>query len=160
MSAEGTQHPMRRILEQELECTGALLQCLDTERSALSKRDLDVLEKTTAAKIQHTETLQKLGKQREQLVTALGFESGAAGLQRCLRSLPATEQLQQLWQQILDNLRACQDGNLTNGGILELGRQHVEQALRILRGQSGAPSLYDPHGGTSADLGQRKLGEV
>ena len=36
----------------------------------------------------------------------------------------------------------------------------VEQALSILRGQTGSTSLYDPNGGTAGPLGQRELGKV
>jgi len=160
MHAEGTQHPLEKILEQEIQCTGHLLECLEAERSALTRRDLDLLEKTTRGKIQYTRQLEELEQQRAALVTELGFVSGPDTLLDCFKSLPQADNLLHLWKQVLDNTQACQAGNLTNGGILESGRQHVEQALSILRGQSGTPSLYDTTGGTSANLGQRELGKV
>jgi flagellar biosynthesis/type III secretory pathway chaperone len=160
MYAEGTQHPLEKVLAQEVQCTGRLLECLEAERSALTRRDLDLLEKTTRGKIQYTRKLEELEAQREALVTELGFAPGPDTLLDCFKSLPQAETLSHLWKQVLDNTEACQAGNLTNGGILESSRQHVEQALSILRGQSGTPSLYDPNGDTSANLGQRKLGKV
>jgi len=160
MHAEGTQHPLEKVLAQEVQCTGRLLECLEAERSALTRRDLELLEQTTRGKLQYTEQLEKLETQREALVAELGFVSGSDSLRDCFNSLPRTDRLIQLWQQVLDNTQACQAGNLTNGGVLESSRQHVEQALSILRGQSGTPSLYDPAGATATDLGQRELGKV
>ena len=54
MHAEGTQHPLEKVLAKEVQCTGRLLECLEAERSALTRRDLDLLEKTTHGKIQYT----------------------------------------------------------------------------------------------------------
>ncbi len=161
MTAERTQpHPLEEILRQEIACTDALLQCLDAERAALASRDLDSLTDTTAAKLQHTESLEKLEQQRADLLQTLGFDNTAAGIRHCMESLPDAERLQTLWQQVLTNIRACRTGNLTNGGILELGRQHVEQALSILRGQSASPTLYGQNGDTAPRLGQRELGRA
>ena len=160
MPAERTQQSLEDLLTREVHCTQCLLVCLEAERSALTRRDLQALEKTTRDKIAHTRQLEQLDEQRQKLISALGFATDAGGLWRCLDSLPRADALKHLWQQILNNVEACQADNLTNGGILESGRQHIDQALRILRGQSATPSLYDPHGDTSADLGQRELGKV
>jgi len=160
MQAERTQQSLQDVLTREIQYTERLLVCLDAERTALTQRDLKALEKTTQDKIQHTRQLEQLDQQRQKLVSELGFTADADGLRRCFDSLPQADTLKQLWQQILTNLEACQTSNLTNGGILESGRQHIEQGLRILRGQSATPSLYDPQGDTSADLGRRELGKV
>lgn len=160
MPVEGTQHPLETVLSQEIECTGQLLACLDTERGALAKRDLETLEKTTAAKLQNTQRLEQLEQQREALLVKLGFASDANSQQSCFDSLPCGATLARLWQEVLDNTRACKSDNLSNGGVLESSRQHVETALCILRGQSGTPSLYDTSGGTATNLGQRELGKV
>jgi flagellar biosynthesis/type III secretory pathway chaperone len=160
MQSDGTQRSLEEVLAKEVECTGRLLGCLETERSALTRRDLQALEKTTEEKIQYTRSLEQLDQRRQKLLSELGFTANSEGVQQCIDSLPGAETLQRLWQQVLTNVEACQNGNLTNGGILESGRQHVEQALRILRGQSAVPSLYDPNGDTAAGLGQRELGKV
>ena len=144
MQAEGTQHPLETVLQEAVDCTHRLLACLEAERDALTRRDTLALEKTT----------------RESIMAELGFGNDKDGLQRCFSSLAQTDRLQALWQKLHRNLESCHDSNITNGGILELGRQHVEQALGILRGQSGTPSQYEPSGSTSADLGQRDLGKV
>ncbi|MGI9321844.1 MAG: flagella synthesis protein FlgN [Thiogranum sp.] len=160
MQAETAQQSLQDVLTREVQCTECLLVCLEAERSALTQRNLQALETTIQDKIQHTRQLEQLDQQRQKLVSELGFATDADGLRLCFDTLPRADVLKQLWQQILTNTEACQTGNLTNGGILESGRQHIEQALRILRGQSMTPSLYDPQGDTPANLGQRELGKV
>ena len=160
MHAERTRQSLQTILTQEVRCTEDLLACLNAERVALARRDMPALEQTTRDKLQYTEELELLEQQREQLVVGLGFGSDAESLRHCFKSLPQADALKQLWQQVLTNIDACRNGNLTNGGILEAGRRHVEQALLILRGQSGAPSLYNTNGDSTTNLGQRDLGKV
>ncbi len=160
MNAEGTQQSLQDILVQEAQCSERLLTCLQAERRALSQRDMDALQQTTEEKLQLSQQLEQLEQQRENLVARLGFSNNRDSLEQCFNSLPQRDSLKQSWQQVLDNIEACRDGNLTNGGILEVGRQHVEQALSILRGQSGGPALYSPSGNTEADLGRRELGKV
>jgi len=160
MQAERVQQSLEDVLTREVRSTECLLACLEAERSALTQRDLQALEMTIQDKIQHTQQLEQLDQQRQKLVSELGFAADADGIQLCFDKLPRSDALKHLWQQILTNIEACQTGNLINGGILESGRQHIEQSLRILRGQSTTPSLYDPNGDTSANLGQRELGKV
>lgn len=160
MHAQGKQHTLLAVLNGELQCSEQLLACLDTERTALTARDMETLEKTTAEKLQLSRKLEQLEQQRTALVTEMGFSSDVDSLHACFDSLPQASMLNRLWRGILANLEACRNGNLANGGILEASRQHVEQALGILRGQTGAPALYSQAGNTSADLGRRELGKV
>lgn len=161
MHAEGTQSNLESVLTEEVRCTEGLLTCLGAERSALTARDMDALQITTREKLDLAHKLEQLELQRETLITQLGFDTDPKSLQRCFSSQPGAAILNALWQQVLSNIDACQADNLTNGGILESGRQHVEQALCILRGQPGNPTTYNPAGNnTAADLGQRELGKV
>jgi flagella synthesis protein FlgN len=160
MHAERTQQSLQAVLTREVDCAERLRMCLDAERAALIKRDMPALEQTIGEKLAYTQELEKLEQQREQLVARLGFGSDAESLKRCFKSLPQADTLMRLWRQVLANIDACRNGNLTNGSILEAGRRHVEQALLILRGQPGSPSLYSPNGDSPANLGQRELGKV
>jgi len=160
MSAERTQQTLYKVLMQEVQCSEHLLVCLQAERRALAGRDIDALQQTTQEKLQHSQQLDQLEQEREALVAALGFSAGRAGLEQCFAAFPQRADAGALWARVLTNIEACRDGNLTNGGILEAGRQHVEQALCLLRGQSASPALYNPSGDTAADLGQRDLGKV
>jgi flagellar biosynthesis/type III secretory pathway chaperone len=161
MHAEGTQQSLQAVLAQEVECTERLLNSLEAERLALVHRDMPALAQSTQEKITHIQLLESLEGKREQLLATLGFSGQPADLSSYLDDLPGdTGGLQDLWQRLLANTEACRNANLTNGGILEASRQHVEQALSILRGQAGSPSLYDPKGEAATQLGQRELGKV
>ena len=161
MHAEGMPHALQAVLMHEVECTERLLASLETERSALAQRDMTALAGSTEQKLALTERLETLEQERERLLAAMGFTGQRSDLSAYLAThAGATHRLGDLWQQVLANTEACRKANLTNGGILEASRQHVEQALCILRGQAGSPSLYDPNGETAPHLGQRELGKV
>jgi flagellar biosynthesis/type III secretory pathway chaperone len=162
MPAERKSHSLPDILTRQVQCTEHLLTCLGAERDALASRDIQTLEDTTATKLQYTRELEQLEQQRQQLMVELGFGdiTDNESLRRCFKSLPQAETLLKLWGRILTNLDTARHGNLANGGILEAGRRHVEQALMILRGQTATPALYNPNGDRSANLGQRDLGKV
>jgi flagellar biosynthesis/type III secretory pathway chaperone len=161
MHAEGMPHALQSVLTQEVECTERLLESLKTERSALAQRDMSALAGSTERKLALTQRLETLEEEREQLLAGMGFTGQASDLTAYLAThAGVADKLLDLWQRVLGNTEACRRANLTNGGILEASRQNVEQTLRILRGQTGSPSLYDPNGETAPHLGQRELGKV
>jgi flagella synthesis protein FlgN len=160
MNNEGNRHPLESTLTEEVECTRQLLDCLESERTTLIERDLDSLEAITRTKFDCSQRLEQLENQRRTLVESLGFDNTPDSLQRCFKTLPCADRLFSLWDQILENTASCQASNLTNGSILESGRQHIEQALCILRGQTGSPAVYAQDGEARANLGQRELGKV
>lgn len=160
MNTEQNTQALEQILRQQVTCSALLLECLKFERDALSKRDMDELEKFTNDKLEHTQVLEQLELKREGYLSERGYSNDVGGMQQCCRALPQSDLLLALWDEIMGNIQACQASNMTNGGILELGRKHVEQALSILRGQNNTPSVYNTNGSTSPHLGQRELGKV
>jgi flagellar biosynthesis/type III secretory pathway chaperone len=161
MHAQGMQRQLETVLILEVECTCRLLKCLETERSALTERDTSALALSTEEKLGHTQKLEALEEERERLLAEMGFSGDPADVSTYFEKLPGkTHRLCTLWQQILTNIEACRTSNLMNGRILDVSRQHVEQALCLLRGEAGSPSLYDTKGGTAPHVSQRELGKV
>ena len=160
MSAEGTQLQLEAVLEQQAHCSTELLQCLEAERKALAERDTDALEKISQDKSNHTRVLEELETRRRQLVCDLDCGTDADGMQRCLEKFGEGTRLASLWNRVIRNIAECRDNNIANGAVLEIGRQHVEQALAILRGNTAEPAVYDAQGGAASALGQRELGKV
>lgn len=130
------------------------------ERENLVARNLDAVQETTQTKLQLFEQLETLENHRQHLLEASGLSPDTDGMARLCRRLPAGEQLEDLWQQNLEQLKLCRETNLINGGILELGRIQAEQALAILRGQVGETRLYSAAGDTTRTLGHRELGKA
>ncbi len=144
-------------LQSQLACSKTLLQCLDSERDGLTARNLEQIEQSTRDKLELTRSLEQLDARRTGLLEKMGYANDARGMHQCMQDLPETKPL---WLHILDNLSACRNGNLTNGAILESGRQQAEQALTILRGQHNSPKLYNPEGNTAPNFGNRELGKA
>ena len=66
---------------------------------------------------------------------------------------------------IVDTLKviakACREHNQVNGGIVNVNRQYLQQAMNILRGRDMTPSAYGPGGEyTSQIVRQPLLGRV
>ena len=141
-------------------CSASMLECLASEQIGLASRNLEQIEQTTQRKLDLTREMEKLENQRVTLVTSLGHKNDSAGMMACIQQQPNAGLLARLWQDILDNLAACRDCNLTNGGILALGRRQAEQALSILCGQHSSPGLYSQEGDTSPGYGNRHLGKA
>jgi flagellar biosynthesis/type III secretory pathway chaperone len=160
MNAEGTQLQLETVLEQQARCSTELLQCLNAERKALAERNTDALEKISQDKSNHTQTLEQLETRRKQLVSALDCGTDANGMQRCINKFGDQSRLASLWKRVIRNIGECRDSNIANGAVLEIGRQHVEQALTILRGESAGPMVYDAQGVSGPVLGQREFGKV
>ena len=145
------------VLQSQLACSKSLLQCLESERIGLTTRNLEQIEQSTRDKLGLTQTLEQLDARRTSLLNDLGYSSNARGMHQCIVELPETKPL---WLHILENLSACRNSNLTNGAILESGRQQAEQALTVLRGQHNSPKLYNTEGNTRPNFGNRELGKA
>lgn len=141
-------------------CTAGMLACLERERTGLASRDMAQIEQTTLRKNELSKELEQLETQRVALLTSLGYKNDSSAMTDCISQQPNARLLTRLWQEILTNLSACRDHNLTNGGILELGRRQAEQALSILRGQHNSTRLYSPEGEAAPGFGNRKLGKA
>ena len=160
MNAEGTQLQLEAVLEQQVHCSTELLQCLEAERNALAERNTNALEKVSQDKSNHTQSLEELETRRKQLVSELDCGTDADGMQRCIERFGDQSRLASLWERVIRNIGECRDSNIANGAVLEIGRQHVEQALTILRGESAGPMVYDAQGVSGPVLGQREFGKV
>ena len=113
MHAEGKQHALHAVLNEQVQCSGQLLACLETERSALTRRDMETVERTTAEKLQLSQQLEQLEHRRASLVAELGFGTDTNSPGNCFDSMPQAPVFNRLWRQILTNLEACRTGNLT-----------------------------------------------
>jgi len=154
---------LHNILQTEQATASQLLTMLKYERSALTKSDVDAMTELTAKKQPLVVSLEKLGRQREAVLQAEGFSAGKDGLAAFIAN--QTEQHSRVLNNMVDTLKitakACREHNQVNGGIVNVNRQYLQQAMNILRGREMTPSAYGPGGEyTSQVVRQPLLGRV
>lgn len=154
---------LHSILQAEQTTASQLLAMLKYERSALTKSDVDAMTDLTAKKQPLVVTLEQLGRQRETLLQAEGFSAGKDGLAAFIAN--QTEQHSRILNSMVDGLKitakACREHNQVNGGIVNVNRQYLQQAMNILRGREMTPSAYGPGGEyTNQVVRQPLLGRV
>lgn len=154
---------LHNILKAEQATASKLLTMLKYERGALTKSDVDVMTELTTKKQPLVVTLEQLGRQREALLQTEGFSAGKEGLSAFIAN--QTEQHSRILNSMVDALKitakACREHNQVNGGIVNVNRQYLQQAMNILRGRDIAPSAYGPGGEyTSQIVRQPLLGKV
>lgn len=154
---------LHTILKAEQSTASQLLVILKYERGALTKSDVDAMTELTTKKQPLVVTLEQLGRQREALLQAEGFSAGKEGLSAFIAN--QTEQHSRILNNMVDELKitakACREHNQVNGGIVNVNRQYLQQAMNILRGRDITPSAYGPGGEyTSQIVRQPLLGRV
>lgn len=154
---------LHHILKSEQETASNLLTILKDERSALTKADVDAVTALTIKKQPLVVSLEQLGRQREAVLQAEGFSAGKDGLAAFIAN--QTEQHTRILNNMVDGLKvtakACRENNQINGGIVNVNRQYLQQAMNILRGRDIVPSAYGPGGEyTSQIVRQPLLGKV
>ena len=133
------------LVNEQIRCAEAMLAALDQENQALLEGNTDGLNQVGAEKVRLMESLESLERER-----------------RLMAQLPESadrEELEQIhWKRLLELMEECRKRNERNGVLVNLRREQVDQALRILRGTELA--LYDASGlrssGTTARQGSVK----
>ncbi len=154
---------LHNILQSEQTTALKLLEMLKFERSALTKSDVDEVMDLTAKKQPLVVSLEQLGREREAVLQIEGFSAGKDGLAAFIAN--QTEQHSRILSGMVDALKvtakACREHNQVNGGIVNVNRQYLQQAMNILRGRDMTPSAYGPGGEyTSQVVRQPLLGRV
>ncbi|MCG5501215.1 flagella synthesis protein FlgN [Ectothiorhodospira lacustris] len=141
---------LEQILTHSVREASSLEHALQLEGQALSARDLDTLNLAIAEKQRQVERLEQLTREQGALLKREGYENNAQGMACCLRDWDTERILSPVWDRLVDIIARCRQLNLTNGGVVETKRRHVEQALHILRGEDARTELYGPRGRTTS----------
>lgn len=154
---------LHNILQAEQSTASKLLAMLKYERGMLTKSDVDAMSELTSKKQPLVVNLEQLGRQREVILQSEGFSAGKDGLAAFIAN--QTEQHSRILNSMVDTLKvtakACREHNQVNGGIVNVNRQYLQQAMNILRGREMTPSAYGPGGEyTNQVVRQPLLGRV
>ena len=114
------------LIEKEVDQASALNTALQLEKDILSNKDFDGLEVVTAKKQSVVDTLNALDAERQQLLHECGYSTDSAGVQAFIHAQSGVrkQQLESLWQRLLDTVDACQQQNLVNGSIIGMSMRH------------------------------------
>lgn len=133
MAAAPDERRVERILEDSIDEALALELALQAERVSLEARDDAGLRAAAGEKELHVARLEQLDADRK----ASGITDLHAGAR---------------WQAFLSIMARCKRMNTTNGAIIHLRRQQVNDALRLVSG-AGA-GTYGPSGTESSSAGR------
>lgn len=151
------------ILQAEFKLTSQLSEILQQEREALKSSDHQLITELTKQKQPMVLQLEQLGRQREAVLSSVGFPAGKSGLEAFIANQTAADasRLNQVVEKLRVVARECRSRNSINGGVINVNRQHLIQALSILRGRDPQTSAYGPGGEyTSQVVRQPLLGRV
>jgi flagella synthesis protein FlgN len=151
------------ILQSEISNSTALATLLKQERDALKISDVDKVSEITKLKQPYLLKLEQLARQREQLLTAVGFPAGKSGLEAFIANQEEAEATRMSMQvtRLREVAKTCREFNQINGGIINVNRQYLVRALSILRGRDPETGAYGPGGEyTSQVVRQPLIGRV
>lgn len=147
------------LISEQTQSAGELFALLQKEYDALKENDVEAIENVAEQKNRIVDSIQQLGRQRQQLVQDYGFSPGNASRTEFLGSFGSTttEDLSRRWENLDIKIRECQDQNQVNGRLIEVSQQHVHRALSLLRGEENQGAGYGPKSG---GLGSQSFGRV
>ena len=122
---------MDAVLAEQIRCAEAMLAALDRENQALLEGNTDGLNLVGAEKVQLMESLETLERERR-LMAQIPADSGGY------------QSEQPHWKRLLELMEECRKRNERNGALVNLRREQVDQALKVLRGTE--LTLYDASG--------------
>jgi flagella synthesis protein FlgN len=140
--------PLETLASEQQE-NRRLLALLRSEQALLISAKIDGLTTIIEEKSTVVNAMTNLAMRRYQLLKQHGFSATEDGMHAWLTSPDVSEQTRQLWRDMLDTARAGKEINRTNGMLINKQMVHGQNALNILRGQTGAPSFYGPNGQTT-----------
>lgn len=146
------------LLQAELDSVRQLATCLEQEQQALATLDGPALEAVAASKQQLLLRMEQQAGERTRLATEAGY--GTDSMEAFMAASDRQGQLTACWAELLEALRTCQHQNRVNGGVIVLGREQLQTALGLLRGQQTGPrsTTYQANGRTPTPLDHRALG--
>lgn len=163
MSLTAHQQNISRCLQQEITAASILLDALLQEQNALLNNSVTAIERALASKQQPIADLEKLNRQREEILRSKNYPENHAGMATYIHDHDPqdSQKLNTLWQQ-LQNLGAqCLQQNQLNGSIISTKRIYTHSALSILRGQGlEHPDCYTPAGQAQAKFQSQTLGQA
>ena len=154
---------MYTLIERQAAHMSRLHALLKEDNAALHQRNTEQFEKHLAEKEHLSADIELIDREYKVLLEAADCTPDRAGMEEYIRRHDPDMiiGLGAQWEALFSLMTACQRQNRINGGIVELGRHHMEQVLAVLRGHTGKYSSgYGPEGKTQHGIQSHSLGKV
>ncbi len=124
--------PLAALLSSEIACARNLEALLEREYYCIETRDLEGLQQAGINKLATADELQRVGLQRDALLTDNDLATGRAGLTALSKTQPAAISTT-LWNELQDIIAHCQEKNRRIGAAIHRGELTTGRALQILK---------------------------
>lgn len=152
-----------QLLEQLVEDIGnarKLLELTNNEYQALAERDLAGLEQLLTQKQALLALLSQHGAMRSQALAKAHLSADRNGLLAFAAGSPIGKDIVAQAALLDDVLESCKGANERNGKLIRANQAAVGGMLKVLRGTSQTPDLYDRRGSTARSSYQRPLSQA
>lgn len=116
------------------------------EMRAIESRAPDELQKIVAEKLALVEQLEQETSRQKELVELEGCGFTPEGVDAFITAIDPGEILREPWSTLRAGIERCDKLNKSNARLVERDQKRVALSLRILKGEDGASSTYDPKG--------------
>jgi len=137
-----------------------LKESLEEERDALESQDMEALMRAIRDKSIRVNELQTLDRKRSELCSEAGFTEGPEQMSDFTDWCDADEEIAHNWGQLIELAHACNTMNLTNGAVIRMRKQMVEDGISLLRGHSTETNTYNRDGARRDGAGHRPIAEA
>ena len=136
-------------LEHAIQSSQQLQAVLLDETRAIQTRDTDFLLRVVADKQRLVAELEAQTAIQRRCLEQQDQAFTPDGVARFFATLDGGHQLSARWAALRESIACCEQLNRTNAALIERDRKRVDTGLRILQGDDGVSSTYDPRGRTS-----------
>ena len=150
---------LMQLLDEQIAAAVALVEGLHVERQALTGRDVEALNASSAQKQQLLARFEELEQERRMLCGAAGAGTDPRAMDKLMgaQETDVRATLEAKWQRVMDLTARCRDANETNGMIAQARQRQILQLLGLMRTGANAGATYGRSGVAATGGGTRAL---
>lgn len=135
-----------KLLTKEVELMSSFVSVLQKEEQILSDNHADKLEQIISEKNLVLSDILVIEKQKNQLLSQLGFAIDAEGMKAFLASTNNEPSIQEAWKQLLELSSQAKESNRVNGLLINRQMVKNQTALNILQQTDQNAAVYGADG--------------
>lgn len=149
MNNQQCREQLTALLEEHIQRIAGASEYLADIKQAIAENQLESLQESLAKPGFAVDDIEQLEQQRYQLLSNYGFSQDAAGFEQCMAWCDdETQQVSELYQQLIQNLVRLQHSIQIHSLLVNRGRDRVRRSLGILTGlgSAGTGKTYSSDG--------------